>query len=499
LRVTCKGAQTLPLDRIEEFQGNLKKLSKKNLEKLKKRIIEDGFNVPFFVWDHEGMYKALDGHQRIKALCSLREEGWDIPLLPVAFIEASDEQDARKKLLAISSQYGEFDSAELSEWLDEIGGEVAETLRLVDTDIPIEVASEEKEVKDAEPQVDKAEELNQKWQVKQGDVWQLGDHRLMCGDSTKKNDVEKLMNGIKAILLHADPPYGMGKEKDGIANDNLYREKLDEFQMQWWKTYRQYLENNASAYIWGNTEDLWRLWYLGGLRDSERLTFRNEIVWDKENGQGIGSGDFRMFPTTTERCLFFMLGEQGFNNNADNYWDGWEPIRKYLDEERKYCGWSNKDVAKFFGFHPRMADHWFSVSQWSMPREDQYNRLKKESNGKAFKREYDDLKREFYATRAYFDNTHENMTDVWNYSRVVGEDRHSHATPKPVDMICRALKSSAPEKGICIEPFIGSGTTLIACEKTSRICYGMEIDPNYCAVVLEWWSTITNRTPEKEE
>ena len=87
-----------------------------------------------------------------------------MPLLPVAFIEASDEADARKKLLAISSQYGEFDSAELSEWLDEIGGEIAETLRLVDTDIPIEVASEEKEVMDAEPQVDKADELNQKWQ-----------------------------------------------------------------------------------------------------------------------------------------------------------------------------------------------------------------------------------------------------------------------------------------------------------------------------------------------
>ncbi|NCB44234.1 MAG: hypothetical protein EOM59_16695 [Clostridia bacterium] len=132
IRVTCQGAATLPLDRIEEFQGNLKKLSKKNLEKLKKRIVEDGFNVPFFVWDHNGQYKALDGHQRIKALCSLREEGWDIPLLPVAFIEASDEQDARKKLLAISSQYGEFDASELSDWLDDIGGEVAETLRLVD-------------------------------------------------------------------------------------------------------------------------------------------------------------------------------------------------------------------------------------------------------------------------------------------------------------------------------------------------------------------------------
>ena len=87
------------MDRIEEFQGNLKKLSKKNLEKLKKAHSRrtGGFNVPFFVWDHEGMYKVLDGHQRLRALRRY-EDGWDMPLLPVAFIEASDEADATGKL-----------------------------------------------------------------------------------------------------------------------------------------------------------------------------------------------------------------------------------------------------------------------------------------------------------------------------------------------------------------------------------------------------------------
>jgi DNA modification methylase len=71
----------------------------------------------------------------------------------------------------------------------------------------------------------------------------------------------------------------MGKEAEGIANDNLYRENLDAFQMQWWKACRSAIEDNGSAYIWGNAEDLWRLWYVGGLKASERLTFRNEIVW----------------------------------------------------------------------------------------------------------------------------------------------------------------------------------------------------------------------------
>ena len=137
IRVTCQGAMTLPIDRIVDFQGTLKKLSKKNLEKLKKRILEDGFNVPFFVWDNAGEYQCLDGHQRLKALLSLREEGYDMPLLPVAIIEASDVADARKKLLAISSQYGEFDMEDLGDWLDEMSDDVSETLRLVDGEIDV--------------------------------------------------------------------------------------------------------------------------------------------------------------------------------------------------------------------------------------------------------------------------------------------------------------------------------------------------------------------------
>jgi DNA modification methylase len=338
----------------------------------------------------------------------------------------------------------------------------------------------------------------------------------MCGDSTCKADVERLMDGTIAVLLHADPPYGMGKEKDGVENDNLYREKLDAFQMEWWKTVRPYLEDNGSAYIWGNAEDLWRLWYCGGLKDSERLTFRNEIVWAKgDAGAGgishQGAEGLRLFPQSTERCLFFMLGEQGFNNNADNYWDGWEPIRSYLQCERDKAGMTNKTVADLFGFHPRMADHWFSKSQWSFPLEEQYKKLQSAANGKAFKREYDELKREydelkreydelkreFYSTRSYFDNTHDNMTDVWNYKRVTGDDRHGHATPKPVEMIERIIKSSSPADGLVIEPFLGSGSTLIACEKTGRTCYGMELSEKYCDVILQRFQDFTGIEPQK--
>ena len=345
----------------------------------------------------------------------------------------------------------EWDSLELDEWgLDVWQPEAEEVAGLTDPD----------DVPEA------PEEAN----TKLGDLYILGEHRLLCGDSTKAEDVEKLMNGEKATLIHADPPYGMGKEKDGVLNDNLYADKLDAFQMNWWRTFRPHLEDNASAYIWGNAPDLWRLWYRG-ISETERMTMRNEVVWFKPPsglGDGQNNSSGRSFGAITERALFFMLGEQGFNNNSDNYWEGWEPIRIYLKGERDKMRWNNKIVAGFFGFHPRMADHWFSQSQWSMPTEDQYKRLQQEAKNDAFKREHDDLKREhdrikeeFYKTRAFFDNTHDNMTEVWQFERVKGEERHGHATPKPVQMMERVMKSSAPSGAVTIEPFLGSGSTLI--------------------------------------
>ena len=89
------------------------------------------------------------------------------------------------------------------------------------------------------------------------------------------------------------------------------------------------------------------------------------------------------------------------------------------------------------------------------------------------------------------------MTDVWQFERVKGEERHGHATPKPVQMIERIIKSSSQKK--VIEPFLGSGTTLIACEKTNRKCYGMEIDPHYCDVIVKRWEEYTGNKAERVE
>jgi DNA modification methylase len=347
---------------------------------------------------------------------------------------------------------------------------------------------------------------------KPGDIWLLDKHRVMCGDSTQISDVEKLLNGEKAVLLHADPPYGMGKEKEGVLNDNLTGNKLDQFQLDCWATYHTFLESNASAYIWGNAEALWRLWHVAGLNKAGDIAVRSEIVWSKVHNSGksdaIGqnSSDMRTYPVASERCLFIVLGKANINNNADNYWDGWESIRGYLSDELKKMEWREPDVNKLT--QVKMYSHWFTKSQWTFISKDHYETLQTAATGKAFTKNYTDLHTEyliqkkifrgeikgaFYAERAYFDNTHDLMSDVWTYERVKGEERHGHATPKPVAMMERIIKSSAPKDSLVVEPFGGSGSTLMACEKTQRRCYTMELDPRYCDVIVKRWEAFTGK------
>lgn len=214
IKITCKGADLLPFDSLENFQGNLKKITKQNLDKLKKRIIRDGINVPLFVWRVNDWCRILDGHQRLKALQSLREDGYILPMIPVAYIEADDEKDARQKLLGITSQFGEFEIEELNNWMKELDDDLAETVRLADSELKIDIVTDDVSNVDAEPQIDKAEELREKWGVEYGDLWKLGEHRILCGDSTNAKDVERLLDGVIPLLMVTDPPYGVKYDAD---------------------------------------------------------------------------------------------------------------------------------------------------------------------------------------------------------------------------------------------------------------------------------------------
>ena len=152
-----------------------------------------------------------------------------------------------------------------------------------------------------------------------------------------------------------------------------------------------------------------------------------------------------------------------------------------------------------------MSQSAFTKGGFRLILEEDYNALRNATNGRYFmrdydelKRDYDELKREFYATRAYFDNAHDNMTDVWGFGRVTGEERHDHATPKPVEMMQRVMRSSLATGGLCVEPFGGSGSTLMGAEKTGRVCYSMELQPTYCDVIIQRWQNFTGQTATLE-
>lgn len=430
-----------------------------------------------------------------------------------------DDETFRRANFAANQQAGEWDwdvfantisvsdlrlwGFDPADWLDSLNTDAAAVKNMLNAQ-----NAEDGEVEaDAEPQFDRANELRKKWETERGQIWRLGEHRLMCGDCTDEGDVARLMDGARAVMLFADPPYGMGKQNEGVTNDNLYNEKLGKFHMAWWRACRPFIVDNASVYIWGTPENLWRLWYLDGLEASERLTFRNEIVWNKGGTRGLKSDMNRMYPTASERCLFFVLGEQETSRNAGDYWDGWETIRLYLKDQieklKKLRGWSLEDIGALNGVSVRMIGHFITKSQWEFPAKKYYDAWRAASDGKLFARDYESLARdyeslacEFRKSRAYFDNTHDSMTDVWYFPPVWGDERHEHPTPKPVNLVVRAIKTSLPDGAIVLDPFCGSGTAIIAAENTGRVCYAMEIEPKYVAVTLQRWADVTGKMPE---
>jgi len=481
---------------------NWRKHPTSQADALRGALSEIGYADALIAYETPGGLMLIDGHLRAETTPDM-----EVPVL----ITDLDEEEANKLLATLDplSAMAEADTAMLRELRESVQ---IESQALTDMIRNIE--------SDAKPDKDVPEEgvvfavPDAPW-VQRGDLFQLGGHRLLCGDSTNPDDIATLMNGATASLVHADPPYGMNK---GFENDNLHAQNLDQFHMRWWGALRPYIDDNASAYIWGNSEDLWRLWYGGGLKDSERLTLRNEIVWDKGGGgMSVRTEAGRMFQSS-ERCLFFMLGEQGFNNNADNYWEGWEPIRSRLEADCKKMGWGPQDIERICGVG--MYSHWFTKSQWGFITQEHYEKLQAAAKAEAFtsdyqvfneeyaafKTDYEQLRSAFYATRAYFDNAHESMTDVWlyvpivdiwKYARVTGSDRYDHDTPKPVPMVTRVVKSSCRMGGLIVDPFSGIGTTLLASEYADRLCYALEIEPKYVQVTIERWENYTGQKARK--
>ena len=227
--------------------------------------------------------------------------------------------------------------------------------------------------------------------VKRGDIWTVGRHRLMCGDATSKEDVDALMDGVKANLIVTDPPYNVSFESsDGLSikNDKMENEKFYEFLLSAFLNMADHLEKGGAAYVFH--------------ADTEGLNFRKAFI------------------------------DAGFHLSGCCIW-----VKNSLVLGRSDYQWQHEPV--LYGF------------------------LK---NGK-----------HFWSTKAG-----RSQTTIWNFDKP--KKNKNHPTSKPLDLLAYPIGNSSRENSIIIDTFGGSGSTLMTCEKTNRICYMMELDEKYASVIL---------------
>ncbi len=385
--IKCKAADCLPLDSLIGFQGKLKKLSDKNRDKLIVSICRLGFIAPIFVWNNEGQHQLLDGHQRTSVLAYMRKNGWEIPNIPVAFIEASSEKDARDKLLHITSAYGEFDLEELEDWCNDLDEEMLDSIRLVDQEMDLDWGIDEEPTGE-----DDAPEVPEDPETVEGDLWELGDHRLLCGDSTSIPAVEILMDGKGADQLVTDPPYNVayeGKTKEAmtIQNDDMDNDSFRQFLVDVYTAANHVLKPGAVFYIWHADSEGYNF---RGAAFDVGWKIRQCLIWRK-NSMVMGRQDYHW---QHEPCLY-----------------GWKEGAGHL---------------------------------WATDRK---------------------------------------QTTILDFDRPTKSTLHP--TMKPVALIQYCVENNTKGQDIVLDLFGGSGSTLIACEKTGRYNCTMELDPKYCDVIVQ--------------
>jgi hypothetical protein len=237
---------------------------------------------------------VLGGNMRLKAC---KEAG--LKEVPIIMADELTEEQQKEFIVKDNVGFGEWDWDVLAnEWdavqLEEWGLD----------GFPFEEVTELEAEED-----DYTEPDNIQVDVVLGDLIEIGEHRLLCGDSTDSDQVAKLMNGEKADVAHNDPPYGMKKENEGVLNDNLNYSDLLDFNKEWISLQFTHLKENGSWYCWGIDEPLMDIYseILKPYIAQQKATFRNLITWDKGHGQSQNSELTRSYATADEKCLFVML------------------------------------------------------------------------------------------------------------------------------------------------------------------------------------------------
>lgn len=293
----------IDIDKLIPYENNVKLHPKEQIEQIKNSIVEFGNNDPIAI-DED--YVVIEGHGRLMALKELGYKEVECIILEGL---TEDQKNAYRLVHNKLTMNSDFDAEGLLQELEKITLDMGdfgfEALEITEDVTQTEV------VEDDIPEVDEESEPV----VQYGEVWQLGNHRLMCGDSTSKECVDTLMNGAKADMVFTDPPYnvafnGRSGNFDVIKNDNLSEDEFKEFINQTIQTIK-YI-NAPNYYIWCN----WKFYSL--LQD--KLDYKNCIVWAK-NVFGLGKG----YRHQHEFCLFNGQIDEAIKNESDL----WEIAKDY--------------------------------------------------------------------------------------------------------------------------------------------------------------------------
>jgi adenine-specific DNA-methyltransferase len=347
---------------------------------------------------------------------------------------------------------------------------------------------------------------------KTGDVWILGNHRLICGDSTKAEVVSAVMVGEKAALILADPPYFEKVEEEWDQDFDGFADFLEFLGRVFDRWSPLMLDRGTSAW-WCAPDFAWHI--EGELR--KRFAVFNHVVWYKGKSLGttVSVEDMRRWRPRSERLLLCeklhspdaLLASFNAKTSHIAARSAYATIIDRMIAWREASGLSPKEIDKALGKNG-MAGHYFGRSQWMLPHEEAWGILRKLFSTKgvdigdysAQRAEFDAQRREFDAQRREFDaQLRENLTDVWEIPAPHGKERFGHPTPKPVAMYEKIVSAHSRPQDIVADPFSGTAPTLMACEITGRKCRAIELAPEYVDVALKRWQEFTGKEAVLEE
>lgn len=219
VRVICSGAAFIDIEELVPFQGAFKKLTPENYKRLRVQLLETGVAAAATVWKNKGKFFLLDGHQRREALMKMRAEGIKVNPIPVVFTECDNDEDARRKILALASTYGEVNEDFLQEF-SQMAGVKLEALPMKYTFPEMDIKAFVAGIQNGGQNRDDDEGplmIPVKPITKKGQAWQLGDHRILCGDSTNAEHFKLIMDKPAGLVV-SSPPYNQDIKYRGFKD-----------------------------------------------------------------------------------------------------------------------------------------------------------------------------------------------------------------------------------------------------------------------------------------